>query len=116
MSVVLLMFPCSSSIVFLSIVAVIAIIIMNLDSDDTGTNTLVGGGVVSGPVKKTNLPVDSMLKKGTQPWNTQYIGNPERLTVNLSSGIDAVGGSAPTRVLTSKQVGALPTTASISNR
>ena len=42
--------------------------------------------------------------------------DPERLTVGLSSGIDAVGGSAPTRVLTSKQVGALPTTASISNR
>ena len=42
--------------------------------------------------------------------------DPERLTVGLSSGIDAVGGSAPTRVLTSSQVGALPTTASISNR
>ena len=50
-------------------------------------------------------------------WQAAALGyDPERVTVNLSSGIDAVGGSAPTRVLTSKQVGALPTTASISNR
>ena len=42
--------------------------------------------------------------------------DPERVTVLLSSGIDAVGASAPARTLTSKLVGALPTTASISNR
>lgn len=34
----------------------------------------------------------------------------------LSSAIDAVGSNAPTRVLTPQKVGALPVTASISNR
>jgi hypothetical protein len=40
----------------------------------------------------------------------------ERLTVLLSSGIDAVGANAPTRVLTTSLVGQLPSTSSISNR
>jgi hypothetical protein len=42
--------------------------------------------------------------------------DPETLTVLLSSGIDAVGANAPTRSLTSKLVGQLPSTSSISNR
>jgi hypothetical protein len=42
--------------------------------------------------------------------------DPEKLTVLLSSGIDAVGASAPTRTLTTAKVGMLPTTGSISNR
>lgn len=42
--------------------------------------------------------------------------DPERINVMLSSGIDAVGASAPTRVLTTHLVGALPLTAQISNR
>jgi hypothetical protein len=40
----------------------------------------------------------------------------DALTVLLSSGIDAVGANAPTRVLTTALVGQLPSTASISNR
>lgn len=40
----------------------------------------------------------------------------EKLTVLLSSGIDAVGASAPTRTLTTAAVGMLPTTSEISNR
>ena len=40
----------------------------------------------------------------------------DALTVLLSSGIDAVGANAPTRVLTTNLVGQLPSTASISNR
>jgi hypothetical protein len=40
----------------------------------------------------------------------------ERVNVLLSSGIDAVGASAPARTLTSKLVGALPSTGQISNR
>lgn len=102
MSVVLLMFPFSSSIIFLSIVAAIVIIVMNRDSDGNGTSTSVGGGV-SGPMKKTNLPVDSMLKKGTQPWNTQHIGNPERMTVKngvlrLNYGKNAHGAGSGAKV------------------
>jgi hypothetical protein len=42
--------------------------------------------------------------------------DPEKVTVLLSSGIDAVGASAPARTLTSKLVGALPSTGQISNR
>ena len=40
----------------------------------------------------------------------------ETVEVLLSSSIDAVGASAPTRVLTRKLVGALPVSASIQNR
>ena len=42
--------------------------------------------------------------------------DPERIEVTLSSSIDAVGTAAPTRVLTRKMVGALPSTAQIQNR
>jgi len=42
--------------------------------------------------------------------------DPEKLVVLLSSGIDAVGASAPTRKLTLDMVGALPSTAQIQNR
>ena len=42
--------------------------------------------------------------------------DPEQLTVLLSSGIDAVGANAPTRVLTNELVGQWPSTSSISNR
>ena len=41
--------------------------------------------------------------------------DPSSVEVVLSSGIDAVGASAPTRVLTSKMVGALPFSGAISN-
>jgi len=40
----------------------------------------------------------------------------EKVSVVLSSGIDAVGASAPARTLTSRLVGALPSTGQISNR
>ena len=40
----------------------------------------------------------------------------EMVEVLLSSSIDAVGGSAPTRSLTRDMVGALPTTGSVQNR
>lgn len=42
--------------------------------------------------------------------------DPEKVTATLSSGIDAVGASAPTGTLTSTLVGALPSTAQIQNR
>jgi hypothetical protein len=42
--------------------------------------------------------------------------DPEKVDVLLSSGIDAVGATAPARTLTSRLVGALPSTGQISNR
>lgn len=42
--------------------------------------------------------------------------DPEKLEVVLSSGIDAVGANAPSKLLTRDRVGALPVTASISSR
>lgn len=101
MSAVLLLFPFSSSIVFLSIVAVIVIIVMNSDSDNVTHTQVVASA--SSPVKKTNLPVDSMLKKGTPPWNTQHIGNPERMTVKngvlrLNYGKNAHGAGSGAKV------------------
>ena len=41
--------------------------------------------------------------------------NPEQIEVILSSAIDAVGTNAPLRVLMSKDVGKLPTSAQINN-
>ena len=42
--------------------------------------------------------------------------DPERVNVLLSSGIDAVGATAPSKTLSTKLVGALPLTGAISNR
>lgn len=42
--------------------------------------------------------------------------DPETVEVLLSSSIDAVGATAPTRVLTRKLVGALPVSGNIQNR
>ena len=42
--------------------------------------------------------------------------DPERVNVLLSSGIDAVGATAPSKTLTTKLVGALPLTVAISSR
>ena len=42
--------------------------------------------------------------------------DPSAIEVLLSSGIDAVGANAPTRVLTRRMVGALPVTANIQAR
>ena len=40
----------------------------------------------------------------------------EAVEVTLSSSIDAVGASAPTRSLTKTLVGSIPTTGSVTNR
>ena len=42
--------------------------------------------------------------------------DPLTVEITLSSSIDAVGANSPNRVLTQKQVGALPTTSQIQNR
>jgi len=47
---------------------------------------------------------------------TSFNYDADKLTAVLSSGIDAVGASAPTLSLTSKLVGSLPTTGQIQNR
>lgn len=53
----------------------------------------------------------------TDYWLVASMGyDTSTVEVVLSSAIDAVGANAPTRVLTPFQVGALPVTASISNR
>lgn len=47
---------------------------------------------------------------------TTFNYDADKLTTTLSSGIDAVGASAPTLSLTSRLVGALPSTGQIQNR
>ena len=47
---------------------------------------------------------------------TTFNYDADKLSVVLSSGIDAVGASAPTLSLTSRLVGALPSTGQIQNR
>jgi len=47
---------------------------------------------------------------------TSFNYDADKLTAVLSSGIDAVGASAPTLSLTSRLVGSLPTTGQIQNR
>ena len=53
----------------------------------------------------------------TENWIAASVAyDPLTVEITLSSSIDAVGASSPNRVLTQKQVGALPTTAQIQNR
>ena len=47
---------------------------------------------------------------------SSFMYDPEQVVATLSSGIDAVGASAPTRALTSKLVGSLPSSGQIANR
>ena len=55
-------------------------------------------------------------KLAREVWLASGMGyDPDRVSISLSSGIDAVGASAPARTLTSKLVGALPSTGSIRN-
>ncbi len=60
----------------------------------------------------------AVLKKiATENWIVSTMAyDPVTIEVTLSSSIDAVGASVPNRVLTQKQVGALPSTAQLQNR
>lgn len=60
----------------------------------------------------------AVLKKiTTENWVVSTMAyDPVTIEVTLSSSIDAVGASVPNRVLTQKQVGALPSTAQLQNR
>ncbi len=52
----------------------------------------------------------------TEVWMvSSFSYDPETVEIVLSSSLDAVGAQAPTRVLTRKLVGALPTTGSVQN-
>jgi hypothetical protein len=63
----------------------------------------------------TTFAVAKMLT--TEVWLAASLSyDPETVEVLLSSSIDAVGASAPMRVLTSALVGALPSSAAIYNR
>lgn len=62
-----------------------------------------------------NLAV--LRKITTENWIVSTMAyDPVTIEVTLSSSIDAVGASVPNRVLTQKQVGALPSTARLQNR
>lgn len=91
------------------------------------TNPLSIGYATEAATKRWNLRVDSCSM------NPQTFAVAKRLTLEywiaaglsydlntvevlLSSSIDAVGAETPSRTLTTKLVGLLPTTASISNR
>lgn len=53
----------------------------------------------------------------TENWIAASVAyDPVTVEITLSSSIDAVGANSPNRVLTQKQVGALPNTAQIQNR
>jgi hypothetical protein len=53
---------------------------------------------------------------GREVWQvTSFSYDPETLVVRLSSAIDAVGGTAPTRTLTEALVGQLPVSSQIRN-
>ena len=66
-------------------------------------------------LRTSNLSVARTLS--TENWivsNVSY--DPVTVEITLSSSIDAVGAAAPNRVLTQKQVGALPVSGQIQNR
>lgn len=62
-----------------------------------------------------NLSVAKTLS--TENWIVSNVAyDPVTVEITLSSSIDAVGAVAPNRVLTQKQVGALPVSGQIQNR
>ena len=73
----------ASSFCFLAVLMSLAALVIFLITRDEKTVTSGGstGTSSSGSTKKTNLPVDTMLTKKKSPWNTQSIGNPERLSI-----------------------------------
>ena len=90
-------------------------------------NAIAMGYAVEATRNRWNVRVDScsmnpetfaVAKTLTTEWwiaaSMSY--DPEVVEVLLSSSIDAVGATAPTRVLTRKLVGALPVTGSVQNR
>ena len=91
------------------------------------SNSISMGYAVEATRNRWNVRVDScsmnpetfaVAKTLTTEWwiaaSMSY--DPEVVEVLLSSSIDAVGATAPTRVLTRKLVGALPVTGSVQNR
>lgn len=66
-------------------------------------------------VNPENLTVLRTLS--TEFWIAASVAyDPLNVEITLSSSIDAVGATSPNRVLTQKQVGALPNTSRIENR
>jgi hypothetical protein len=91
------------------------------------TNALSMGYAAEAVQKRWNVRVDSCSMNPatfvvartltTEFWIAASMSyDPETIEVLLSSSIDAVGANAPTRVLTTALVGALPTTGQIYNR
>lgn len=91
------------------------------------TNALSMGYANEAVVKKWNLRVDSCSMNPTtfavakrltvEHWLAAGMSyDLETVEILLSSSIDAVGAETPSRTLTTKLVGSIPTTANINNR
>jgi len=91
-------FPLFLSSSSLAVVAMVCLLLFLIRS--RGSSESSGPGS-SGP--RTYLPLSSMLKKKTSPFNTQYIGSPERLSVSnevltLRYAKNAHGGSSGAKI------------------
>ena len=100
----------------------------NLESDLVlSSNAISMGYAAQAARNRWNVRVDSCSMNpntfavgrtlSTEYWIAASMSyDVETVEILLSSSVDAVGASAPTRVLTRKLVGALPVSASIQNR
>ena len=91
------------------------------------SNAISMGYAAEAVQKKWNMRLDSCSMNPatfavartltTEHWLAASLSyDPKTVEVLLSSSIDAVGASAPTRTLTRAMVGALPTSAQVQNR
>lgn len=100
----MLLYIAFSFVVFICSVSLLGLlIILRSGSTETKGGGSSGSGSSGGSLKKTNLPVESMLTKKKSPWNTQSIGNPERLSVKngilkLRYGKNAHGATSGAKV------------------
>jgi len=85
------------------LVALVLFIMTRQDTVSTTGDAASGEKSSSESANKTNLPVDTILQKKKSPWNTQYIGNPERMSVQngvlkVRYGKNAHGASSGAKV------------------
>ena len=88
---------------WISCLVALVLFIMTRQDTVSPTGDAPSGEKPSESVNKTNLPVDTILQKKKSPWNTQYIGNQERMSVKngvlkIRYGKNAHGASSGAKV------------------
>jgi hypothetical protein len=94
-----LIIACICSLLLMPILIVVFILLLRSNKSKGGSGDGPGGG----PKNKSVVPFNDILKMKKAPWNTQYLGNKERLSV--SNGVlrlryvkGAHGGSSGAKI------------------